>query len=426
MRIANGMDQIYNEVAMAVADSILNVGYDASIVVDSETFEILYENNKAKELFGDKIKFLCHEVFNTKETPCMDCPIINISGTSESKVRYNDILGKTVTWQFSKIKWINGKEEMLVTLIDTEEAQLPLTKTNIKSIYSEENKELDSLTHIPNYSKFYTNVERAIRENPDKTYAIIVFDIDRFKTINDLYGMSRGDDALKHIGRVLKDIFGYQENYGRMHSDMFAFYISYRNKGEIIKTIEKIRKKIESNDLEFNINTSYGIYLVQDMKVPVNLMCDRAMIASRTAKGNVMKFCAFYDEQYREDMLKANEIEKDMNRALEEEEFKMFLQPKYRLSDGALCGAEVLCRWIHPKKGIIPPIDFIPLFEKNGFILKLDEYMWEQACKTMRAWIDEGRNPVPLSVNISRYHIKHNDLETVLTSLINKYKLSPD
>ena len=110
MRIANGMDQIYNEVAMAVADSILNVGYDASIVVDSETFEILYENNKAKELFGDKIKFLCHEVFNTKETPCMDCPIINISGASESKVRYNDILGKTVTWQFSKIKWINGKE----------------------------------------------------------------------------------------------------------------------------------------------------------------------------------------------------------------------------------------------------------------------------------------------------------------------------
>lgn len=104
----------------------------------------------------------------------------------------------------------------------------------------------------------------------------------------------------------------------------------------------------------------------------------------------------------------------------------MYLQPKFRLDTEALCGAEVLARWLHPSKGIIPPVDFIPLFEKNGFILKLDEYMWEEACKTLRKWIDEGREPIPLSVNISRYHIKHNNLEDVLMKLVKKYDIKPE
>lgn len=96
------------------------------------------------------------------------------------------------------------------------------------------------------------------------------------------------------------------------------------------------------------------------------------------------------------------------------------------MKDNSLCGAEVLCRWQHPEKGLIPPNDFIPLFEKNGFILKLDEYMWEEACKNIRRWLDQGRSVVPISVNISRYHIQHNDLEKALMELIHKYDLTPD
>lgn len=165
---------------------------------------------------------------------------------------------------------------------------------------------------------------------------------------------------------------------------------------------------------------------MDDRSIPVNLMCDRAMMAERTVKGNIMKFCAFYDEHYREEMLRAGQIEQDMEKALTEHQYQMYLQPKYRLKDNSLCGAEVLCRWQHPEKGLIPPNDFIPLFEKNGFILKLDEYMWEEACKNIRRWLDQGRSVVPISVNISRYHIQHNDLEKALMELIHKYDLTPD
>lgn len=422
-------NKIDTEIAMQIIDSILNVGYSASIVIDKNSYEIIYQNKRALDLVGDKINCLCHEVFCTNINPCRDCPLSGIADSSIISERYEKLFDDNTKWQYTNIEWFDGRDAVLATLLDVGDEQDIIAKSISQKIafgMDINKREADSLTRIPNYSQFYKNAENEIRKNTDKTYAIVVFDIDRFKSINDLYGMTRGDEALKHIGRVLKDIFGFNDNYARMHSDMFAFYISYDKKGEIIREIEKIRKRININDLEFDINTSYGIYLVGDRDVPINLMCDRAMMASRTIKENTMMFCSFYDEQYREEMLKTNEIERDMNKALLNNDFKMYLQPKYRLADGKLCGAEVLCRWQHPKKGIIPPMDFIPLFEKNGFILKLDEYMWEEACKTIKDWIDEGRYPVPLSVNISRYHIKHNDLESVLTSLINRYGLSSD
>lgn len=422
-------NEINNESALQIIDSILNVGYSASIVIDRNSFEIIYQNKRASEMVGDKVNCRCHEVFCTKETPCIDCPLSGMTFSSVISERYEELFDDNTKWQYTNIEWFDGRDAVLATLLEVGDEQDIIAKSISQRIAlgtDISKRETDSLTRIPNYSKFYKNAENEIRKNTDKSYAIVVFDIDRFKSINDLYGMTNGDEALKHIGKVLKDTFGYEENYARMHSDMFTFYMSYDKKGEIIREIEKIRKRINVNDLEFDINTSYGIYLVGDINVPINLMCDRAMMAGRTIKENTMMFCSFYDEQYREEMLRTNEIERDMNKALLNHDFKMYLQPKYRLSDGSLCGAEVLCRWQHPEKGIIPPLDFIPLFEKNGFILKLDEYMWEEACKTIKNWIDEGRYPVPLSVNISRYHIKHNDLESVLTSLINRYGLSSD
>lgn len=430
MRFSIIENEINNESAKNIIDSVLNVGYSASIVIDKNTFEIIYQNRRAADLLGQKVNCLCHEVFCTNEVPCIDCPILALGKTPIIRTRYEEFFDEKTKWQYNTIEWFDGRQAVLATLLEIGDEQDIIAKSIAQKVafgIDVDKRETDSLTHIPNYSKFYSNTENKIRKDINKDYAIVVFDIDRFKSINDLYGMSKGDETLKHISKVLKDVFGYADNYARMHSDMFAFYMSYEKKGDIIREIEKLRKRIAANEFEFDINTSFGIYLIVDRNVPINLMCDRAMMASRTIKGNIMRFCSFYDEQYREDMLKTNEIERDMNKALENRDFKMYLQPKYKLSDGSLCGAEVLCRWKHPNKGIIPPLEFIPLFEKNGFILKLDEYMWEEACKTLKDWINEDRKPIPLSVNISRYHIiGHNDLESILTRLINSYGLSSD
>ncbi len=424
MKFVEIKEELNRESGMRVIDSLLNVGLLPCLIIDKDTHEILYQNRKSVELLGDRVSRLCHEVICSKDVPCADCILPNMTGNVAIYDCYMELLGKHVRWMFSDISWFDGRNAVFAKLVELGEEDITSdAKWKYLKDMDQDRRDSDSLTHIPNRSKFYKNAE-TILTSGNGDYAVILFDIDRFKSINDIHGMSKGDEVLVHIARVLKDSFGLEDNYGRMHSDLFAFITSYDKKGEIIKQIEKLRKKINQNQFGFDINTSFGIYLVNDKQVPVNLMCDRAMMAVKTIKGDVLKFCAFYDEQYRSDMLKANEIEKDMQESLERGDFKMYLQPKFRLSDNKMVGAEALCRWMHPTKGMIPPLDFIPLFEKNGFILKLDEYMWEQACSTLRRWMDLGIEPIPLSVNISRYHIKYNDLESVFTRLINKYNIS--
>lgn len=421
--------ELNTEESKKIIDSILNIGCTASIVIDRSSFEIIYENEKAAELLGERVNMRCHEVFCTNDTPCMDCPMTTLrQGSTVTRDRYEELFDSTVTWQYTNIKWFDGRDAVLATLVSIgkdEQDSMQSMMEQAARIMGHTPDETDRLTGIPNRIRFYDFTQAAIQDLR-QTYAIVVFDVERLKGINDIYGITQGDEALKHVANVLKELYGEQKNYARLHSDVFAFYMTYRNKGDIIKEIEKIRKRIHANSFPFDIITKFGIYLVVDRSVPVNLMCDRAMMAERTVKGNIMRFCAFYDEHFRDEMLRAGQIEKDMERALKDKEYVMYLQPKYRLSDNSMCGAEVLCRWEHPDKGLIPPNDFIPLFEKNGFILKLDEYMWEEACKTIRKWIDEKKEPIPISVNISRYHLQHNDLERVLMHLIDKYQLTPE
>lgn len=420
-------DELNMQETKQVIHSILNAGCEASIVIDRSSFEILYQNDKAIELMGNRVGMICHEVLCTKETPCMDCPMQHIKTQAPLvRERYEELLDGVATWRYHDIAWFDGRDAVLATLValgDNEQVVMQNMMEQAVKLMDHTPDEVDKLTGISNRIRFYDQTQVAIQ---DLNYAIVLLDIERFKNINDIHGIAEGDQVLRFVARVLQETYGNQNNYARLHSDMFVFYMSYDKKGEIIKEIEKLRKKISNNPFQYDIVTKFGIYLVNDRSIPVNLMCDRAMMAERTVKGNIMKFCAFYDEHYREEMLRAGQIEQDMEKALTEHQYQMYLQPKYRLKDNSLCGAEVLCRWQHPEKGLIPPNDFIPLFEKNGFILKLDEYMWEEACKNIRRWLDQGRSVVPISVNISRYHIQHNDLEKALMELIHKYDLTPD
>ena len=123
------------------------------------------------------------------------------------------------------------------------------------------------------------------------------------------------------------------------------------------------------------------------------------------------------------ELQKKPSIEDDMHKALLNNEFVMFLQPKHSIKTGRIIGAEALARWNHPTKGMVSPGDFIPVFEQNGFIIKLDEFIWEQACRQIRDWIDAGIEPVPISVNISREYIHTIDVTSTLLKLVEKYDI---
>ncbi len=169
----------------------------------------------------------------------------------------------------------------------------------------------------------------------------------------------------------------------------------------------------------------WGIYSVESQTVTVDQMCDRALLAARSIKGQYGIYFAAYDDKLRDELLRQRAIIDSMETALKEGQFLVYLQPKYRIWDETLAGAEALVRWKHPEWGFQSPAEFIPLFEKNGFITKLDQFVWDKTCCYLRRWDDEGYPPVPVSVNVSRADIYHADIADIMVRTVSKYGLTP-
>ena len=174
-----------------------------------------------------------------------------------------------------------------------------------------------------------------------------------------------------------------------------------------------------------NVVMKWGIYEITDRSVPIEQMCDRALLAADSIKGQYHRHFAIYDDALRSRLLREKAITDTMETALAEGQFTVYFQPKYSLNEERMVGAEALVRWIHPKWGFMSPGEFIPLFEKNGFIPQLDQYIWEQVCSRLREWREKGYPVLPVSVNVSRADVYHIDLESTLLRITEKYDIDP-
>ena len=154
-------------------------------------------------------------------------------------------------------------------------------------------------------------------------------------------------------------------------------------------------------------------------------MCDRAFLVADSIKGRYNQRIGIYDDVLRDKLLREQAITESMETALAEGQFSVYLQPKYWLQNDTMAGAEALARWIHPELGFMNPGEFIPLFEKNGFITKLDRYVWEQTCKKLQQWRQEGYPDIAVSVNVSRADVYQEDLPATMSSLVAQYGIEP-
>ena len=162
---------------------------------------------------------------------------------------------------------------------------------------------------------------------------------------------------------------------------------------------------------------------MEKRRTPVHVLCDWAHLALKTVKGSDLTNYAFYDGELRARLLDENNIKDQMHEALEKGQFVLYLQPKVEISSGRIVGAEALARWRHPTDGLILPGRFVPLFERNGFIVRFDEYIWEQTCKMLRLWLNKGYRPTPVSINVSRMHFNDDHFCGKLLALTDKYHL---
>ncbi|MBQ3310465.1 EAL domain-containing protein [bacterium] len=297
----------------------------------------------------------------------------------------------------------------------------------------------DNITGGINKVKFMHDVQ-ILFENAtvEDKYALILMDIAKFKIINELYGFESANIILKDIYDIIKkNLFG-NDLLTRSSAATYFFVVKYTQEEDIKCLVNKIKKDIDAYNSEkmlvykksvknsviyTKLLPQFGIYMVNDFSVPIYMMCDRVSLAKRTISGDVNKYISFYDDNLRQQLLNEKTIEDEMYGALESNQFVMYLQPKYNMRTLEIIGSEALVRWIHPIRGFIPPCDFIPLFEKNGFILNLDRYIWEQACLTIRRWIDEGKKPIPISVNVSRVHLSNELFIKDLNDLVKMYNI---
>lgn len=286
--------------------------------------------------------------------------------------------------------------------------------------------EYDKLTGIYSREGFYSHVRGLLLQNPGGKFILIRFDIDRFKAFNDTFGTEAGDRLLCGIGELLLAYANDGMVFGRIESDHFAVVLS-EDQYEALSIDAVFRRWLTDYPTEFRLSSSAGIFRISDPGLEVSLMCDRALMALRTVKNSYTDKAAYYSDDMRREILEEQVLTGEMDAALADGQFVVYFQPQVNYENGQLIGAEALVRWNHPSRGLIPPGKFIPLFEKNGFISKLDEFVWDKSCAYMRRWFDRRGKllPVSVSVNISRVDIYNKDLCENLLALVDKYGLPP-
>lgn len=285
--------------------------------------------------------------------------------------------------------------------------------------------EFDDLTSLYNKNKFFTATKKMIIENPDKNFVIVRFDIDRFQLINSFFGMNEGDKLLEYIADNLRIIVKEFEcaTFARIEADVFAACVPYRGVDKLNEQTNTAREMLKKYPLDFSISLTFGVYIIDDVNIPVNVMLDRASLAAHKVKDNYLVNFSVYTDEMSTILEKEQEISNEMDAALEDGQFVVYYQPKYDVKSNLPCGAEALVRWNHPVKGLISPGLFIPVFEKNGFILQLDYYVWESVCKSIREWTDKGFPLNPVSVNMSRVNLYNPKLIDNLCRIADKYKV---
>ena len=237
-----------------------------------------------------------------------------------------------------------------------------------------------------------------------------------------MFGVPTGDCLLRGVAELYTGLVGDQGICGHFNADRFACLLK-RQACYTDTLFLRFGAQVNTLSNAKNVIMKWGIYPVTDRTLPVEHMCDRALLAARSIRGQYGKHFARYDDALRSPLLREQAITDSMEAALAQDQFQIYLQPKYNIKDDRLAGAEALVRWQHPEWGLLLPSEFIPLFEKNGFITKLDQYVWNKVCSVLQAWSGAGGVPLSISVNVSRADVYQADLIELLTATLEAYGL---
>ena len=409
-------------------------GFIAKFRIRENGFEFVEANEKFTRLFGRSDYALDspvavrnpavlrdnHELMRRGEP-------VNFVLQAREKDRNNvwlQVSGECMDWQ-------DGDPLYLFVYIDISELleQRELQKQTSRRL--EQLAFVDPVTEGRNRTSFDIDAGGAIRSAAPGSYALVWLDIQKFKLVNDFFGVEAGDRVLRHCYKSVQAHLEDGEYVARLAADGFNLLLWDATRERLEERLNRMAEDVNRFEpivrRKYIISFSAGIYHIDDPSLPLIQIQDRANIARKNAGaavGNGLCACRMYSEQDRLRSLREKEMENRMRGALERGEFIVYLQPKQSLKKSSIAGAEALVRWNAPE-GLISPAEFIPLFEQNGFIVDLDLYVFEQVCAMQRKWLDNGVAAVPVSVNMSRTHLSDPHFLDHYESIRQKYGAPP-
>ena len=282
---------------------------------------------------------------------------------------------------------------------------------------------IDPITKLGNYYYLLEQGEKSLKNSQNISKYVIILDIEKFKSFNKHYGHTVGNKLLVQIGKKLNNILkGYNKIICRLSNDIFGIVIQTNNPiDELLERIWESISKISIEEATYAVYPVIGVYKCIDNEKILNAI-DKASIAHDTIIGKYNKKYALFDEDMEHKILEEHQIEEIMEDALEKNEFEVYYQPKIDIKDEKVVSAEALVRWKRNGK-TISPATFIPLFEKNMFILKLDLYVYKQVCKDLSKWKKSTIGNLNISINISKEHFNDMKFMEEYTKIANEYKI---
>lgn len=283
----------------------------------------------------------------------------------------------------------------------------------------------DIVTGGTNLSYFHAVGAKRLKKNRKnkKGYVVASLRMEKYQNFCTCYGVKAGMELLERLHDVLQKGVEKKEIAAHAENGFFALLLHYTTEEQVKNRLEQMMAALEGVRPGQKLYFSVGLYKVEDMAWDIDRMYNCAKVARSRISEDSENRIVWFNKEMQEQQIWTRKVENDMERALENKEFQVYLQPKYSTKGERLSGAEALVRWIHPTEGFVPPYRFIPIFENNGFVLQLDDYMITEVARQQAKWIAEGKEVVPISVNVSRVHFTREDLAEHICKLVDQFQV---
>lgn len=402
------------------AMDILNQIY---YVIEEDTYKILYMSRYAQEQYPNaEYGQVCYQAVMGKDAPCDSCPLCDYQrGKDDSTVEIYD--PEDDNWYTMTASYM-GKTQGV--------NQILVCKSNVTD-FLKRVKGVDQLTGVMSYEKFRMETAKALIKEREKRYVLIFMGIQDFSRINDEYGYETGDLILKAFAEAVQSGLEEKEFFCRIKGDDFVALTDSSNYGKgKYKTMgelsEDLSRQFRDRFPNISIKCFAGVYRVPEGEEYISRCFDKAMKARKMALSNMYDTGGIYvyTREFELQEKERERINRAMKDSLEKGYFRVFIQPKVNILTNEITGGEALVRMIDADGNLVSPGKFIPLAEENGMIVEIDKYVYRETFRLIRKWQDEGKKVPLISINISRLHLRNDELPVYLKQLSDQYGVSPN